>query len=235
MKLRKRDNCYYLSTYGDNGYTDWAYIYLRKHFELSYELCGYFDNRPEINICLFFFHMTIKLPFYNKWTDECDPPKWGIAIHNNTFWLYKGGKGNMKGGNKWWTWDIPFFTHKFFRRSILMNNDTWLHELPGKSREFWKDEFKLNRKSWIYSYTDRYDGEVIPTTIMVRQMEWRPKWLTWTRLFASISTMIDVEFDKEIGKRKGSWKGGTIGCDYEIRKGESPLDCLKRMEKEREF
>jgi hypothetical protein len=49
-------------------------------------------------------------PFKNKWTDECDSHKWGIAIHNNTFWIYKVGKGNMNGVSKWWTWRIPFFT-----------------------------------------------------------------------------------------------------------------------------
>jgi hypothetical protein len=40
---------------------------------------------------------------------------------------------------------------------------------------------------------------------------------------------------KEAGKRKGSWKGGTLGCGYELKKNETPLECLRRMESEREF
>jgi hypothetical protein len=40
---------------------------------------------------------------------------------------------------------------------------------------------------------------------------------------------------KECGERKGSWKGGTLGCSYELLPNETPLDCLKRMEKERKF
>jgi hypothetical protein len=54
-------------------------------------------------------------------------------------------------------------------------------------------------------------------------------------LFSKISTDIDVNFDKEVGKKKGSWKGGVTGCGYKMRKSESPLECLRRMEKERKF
>jgi len=91
------------------------------------------------------------------------------------------------------------------------------------------------QKSWTYDYTDKYDGEIIPTTIYVEEREWRPKWLKWTKLFNLVNTSIDVHFSKEVGKDKGSWKGGTIGCSYSLLPNEHPLDCLKRMEKERDL
>jgi len=50
-----------------------------------------------------------------------------------------------------------------------------------------------------------------------------------------VKTYIDVEFDNEIGDRVGTYKGGTIGCGYELKKDETPLQCLRRMESEREF
>ena len=46
---------------------------------------------------------------------------------------------------------------------------------------------------------------------------------------------IEIEFDKEVGKKKGSWKGGCIGCSYDLKPGETAEECLKRMGKEREF
>jgi hypothetical protein len=57
----------------------------------------------------------------------------------------------------------------------------------------------------------------------------------WTSLFAIVRRTIDVHFSKEVGEYKGSWKGGTLGCVYEILLDEEPLDCLKRMERERKF
>lgn len=46
---------------------------------------------------------------------------------------------------------------------------------------------------------------------------------------------IDVDFDGEVGERTGSWKGGTVGCSYESRPGETPVQTLRRMERERRF
>lgn len=238
MKFRKRENYYYISTTNKkNEYDpiDWVVFWWAWTFDISYETCGYFDNRPRINICLIFFHLEFILPYRNEWTDECDSPKWGIAIHNNTFWIYRGGKGNMNGGNKWWTWNIPFLTKEWVRTSILLKDDTWEHETKGNSKSFYKDEWKQKQKSWTYDYTDKYDGEVIPTTIYVEEREWRPKWLTWTSLFTTKRRTIDVHFSKECGKRKGSWKGGTLGCGYELLPNETPLECLQRMEKNRKL
>lgn len=149
MKFRKRENCYYLSTVNKEQYetTDWLIFYWGWHFNISYESCGYFDNRPRINLDLIFFSFTIVLPFRNKWTDECVPPQWGIAIHNNTFWIYRGGKGNMQGGNKWWTWDIPFLTKEWVRSSILLKDDTWEHETKGNKKDFYNDSYKQKQKS----------------------------------------------------------------------------------------
>lgn len=237
MKFRKRSNCYYLYTNTKDMYedTNWVIFYWGNHFDISYEICGYFDNRPRINLDLIFFSLQFILPFRNKWTDECDPPKWGIAIHNNTLWVYKGGKGNMKGGTKWWTWHISFITKEWYRTSILLKDDTWEHERKGDKKNFYQDEWKSKQKSWTYDYTDNFDGEVIPTTIYVDEREWRPKGLMWTSLFAKSRRTIDIHFSKEVGKEKGSWKGGCLGCGYELLPNESPLDCLKRMEKQRKF
>lgn len=210
-------------------------FYFTNRFDISFETCGYFDNRPRINFDIIFFNLTLIFPFRNKWTDECDSPKWGISVHGNTFWIYRGGKGNMNGGNKWWTWNIPFITKEWVRTSILLKNNTWEHESPGSPKKFYNDEWKDKQKSWNYDYTDSYDGEVIPTTIYVDEREWRPKWLTWTDRFKKVRTSIDIHFSKECGKKKGSWKGGCIGCGYTLLPNEDPLDCLKRMEVERKF
>lgn len=213
----------------------WLIFYFSNRFDFSYETCGYFDNRPRINLCPGFFSLTIIFPFRNNWTDECDSPKWGIAIHNNTFWIYKGGKGNWNGGNKWWTWDIPFFTKTWIRTSILLKDNTWEHETKDNRKDFYEDGWKEKQASWQYDYLDKYDNTIIPTTIYVEEREWRPKWLTWTKLFSLVRRTIDIDFSKEVGSRKGTWKGGTTGCSYELLKNETPLDCIKRMEKERTF
>lgn len=55
------------------------------------------------------------------------------------------------------------------------------------------------------------------------------RWPRWTR------ESIDVRFSDEVGERSGSWKGGCIGCAYDLCPGETMLDSLRRMERERKF
>jgi hypothetical protein len=235
MKFRKRDKVYCISTISADGseFVDWVQFYWVWRFGLTYDICGYFDNRPRLKVDFIFFSLTLILPFRNEWTDECDPPIWGVAISHNTFWVHLGGSGN--GGNKWWAWDIPFISKKWVRRSILLENNTWEHESPGDEKSFHLSEWDAKKKTWRYNFTDKYDGEIIPAKITVEEMEWRPKWLTWTNLFAKVRRVIEVSFEKEVGERKGSWKGGVLGCGYELLDGESPVECIKRMETEKEF
>lgn len=209
-------------------------FYFTKHFELSYSVCGYFSNKPRITISLLFFTLILKIPFRNKWTDECDPPKYGIAIHHNSFWIYMGGKGNW-GGNKSKAWDFPFITKNWYRTSILLKDDTWVHEKRGSNKDFWHEKWNDLKKIWNYDFLDKTDNTLIPTKIHVTEREWRPKWLEWTNLFSKVRRSIEVEFSEEVGSRKGSWKGGTIGCGYDMLPNENPIDTIKRMEKERSF
>ena len=39
---------------------------------------------------------------------------------------------------------------------------------------------------------------------------------------------LDLEFSKETGYEKGSWKGGTMGHSITIQYGEEPLEAFKR-------
>lgn len=83
-----------------------------------------------------------------------------------------------------------------------------------------------------YRYIRR-SGEVQErtATINVESRLWTRYWLPH-RLY---KRTINVEFNDEVGERTGSWKGGTIGCGYDMLTGETPLQCLRRMERERKF
>lgn len=215
----------------------WMYFRFGWHFRVSYATCGYFDARHRINISLIFFSWTIILPLWSKHTDECVPPEWGIAIHNNIFWLYKGGKGNMNGGTKWWTFTMPW-AYDWVRTSNLRKDGTWEHERKGDRKNFYEDEWKevIWNETYPYVYVLK-NGTVQKreTTIKVVEREWRPLWFKWTSLFKKIHRDIDVTFNDEVGERTGSWKGGTIGCSYKMIDPELPHQTLKRMERERKF
>lgn len=87
-------------------------------------------------------------------------------------------------------------------------------------------------ESHPYTYVQSW-GEVQQrtATIKAESRRWTRPWLPYAR----VSRYIDVEFDREVGERSGSWKGGCIGCSYDMLPGEQPLDALRRMERDRRF
>lgn len=251
MVAKKVDTCFYLlkrqkeDEYSPNdwyaGWHDWK-------FEIVYNECGYDEPNGELHISMFGWHSVFKFPWKSKRFPygDCDAPGWGIAIHNSSLWIYKGGDGNGNGGSKWWTWNIPFFTKEHVRHDVVCNLANWdepedlrlisydhlTRKQDGKYIPLEQNE--LVRK-YHYDYTDKYDGTVIPCTFWVEEREWRPKWLTWTGLFKDVHRYIEIEFSAEVGRRKGSWKGGCLGCGYDLLPGETPMECIQRMEKERDF
>jgi hypothetical protein len=188
-----------------------------------------------------YIHLPIKTGI-----QDCDSAAWGINYHGNILWVYIGGGGNFEGGKKWKTITMPW-DMTWVRTSTKMkgDNDWWFHETK-QNRKNWAEDAEgvvvgsydwLNKNKWkeTHEFTDKYDNSVVNATISVEEREWRPLWFQWTSIFSKVRRSIDVEFDKEVGKRKGSWKGGTVGCGQDLLPNETPLECLKRMEREMEF
>lgn len=72
-------------------------------------------------------------------------------------------------------------------------------------------------------------------TIYVERRERRWRWFQWLPFPRRMTHAISVAFDAEVGERTGSWKGGCVGCSWEMRIDETPREALKRMEWERKF
>lgn len=175
--------------------------------------------------------------------EDCESAAWGFNYHSNVIWIYIGGGGNFEGGKKWKTFDMPW-SWEWYRTSRLLDDLTWYHETKKnrkKYRDLTNNEYGtydwIEKNKWkdTVPYVDNYDGTVVNATISVEEREWRMKWLYWCPFFNKVHTDLDVQFDKEVGSRKGSWKGGTVGCGYKLLPNETPYECLKRMERDREF
>lgn len=178
----------------------------------------------------------LRLPFDTGMTDEAENPSYG-------FYMYHINPAPKKINMPTcfiWQWNSynsfdMFWAYTWVRTSILLKDNTWEHEVKGDKKQFYNDEWKDKQFIVEYDYLDKYDNTRIPTKVYVDEREWRQHWLKWTSLFSKVRRGIDVHFSKEVGSKKGSWKGGTLGCGYNMKKGESALDCIKRMESERKF
>lgn len=188
---------------------------------------------------ILYIHLPIKTGI-----QDCESATWGFNYHDNKIWIYIGGGGNFEGGRKWITITMPWDL-TWVRTSTWMKYGAWFEENSKSRKNHVEDAagvliggydwLKKNKWKETHEYTDSYDNTKVNATIGVSEREWRPLAFKWTSLFSKTRKTIDVEFDKEVGKEKGSWKGGCTGCGYDMLPNETPLECLRRMEKERKF
>lgn len=77
-----------------------------------------------------------------------------------------------------------------------------------------------------------FDGEALTATTKIEEREWKRgegwfKWLAWLSK-PIIHRSLDIRFSGETGRRKGSWKGGTIGHSINMRPGELHQAAFER-------
>lgn len=172
----------------------------------------------------------IKLPFLRRWAREPEDimESWGVSYSSpeSVLWLRWGRHYRMV--------TMPWADLVHIAREVMRPDGSWVPYVGTYERE--KAPDGRHTEAHPYRYLLR-SGEVQQrvATIHIERMEWRLRWLRWTRLGRKVRYYIDVEFSDEVGERSGSWKGGTVGCSYDLRPGETPVECLRRMESERRF
>lgn len=140
---------------------------------------------------------------------QCSGPQYGFAFHNDKLWLYFGkDTGRSRAPRRYVALSMPW---------------EWRHR---GTRPTGPEE------AHAYRYTMR-SGEVQERTATIK-----PKYTLLTRPWLPCKKeirAISIEFDAEVGEQTGSWKGGVLGCGWDMLPGETPLDTLRRMERERRF
>ncbi len=178
----------------------------------------------------------------------------GVGIHSSAIWFYPLPYSMST------TTSDPWYRHTYCW-NFPWQLDWWSTEvlehkanLPCLAQTVWSENKKNRRRgfdmegmrtraeaelsvSQDYPYTyKRKSGEIQArtATVHVVRMTWRARW--WPIIPRQmVRTSIEVKFSDEVGEGIGTWKGGCIGCGYDMLPGETPLETLRRMERERIF
>lgn len=171
-----------------------------------------------------------------KWLPEnreCE-----IAYHDACLWIKPWSKPmEWCRDDPWWVRGLTFhmpWDWEHVRHQVLRRDGTWTEYVGSWEQEKGND----GRQRWTepYRYTLK-NGQTQDriATMYVEEREWRLRWFTWLPWPRRIRRSISINFSDEVGERTGSWKGGCIGCGYDLRPEEDPVECLRRMESERVF
>jgi hypothetical protein len=91
-----------------------------------------------------------------------------------------------------------------------------------------------------FDYIDPYDGEQTRARVNIEERQWiRGKW-KWLRAILRfiphcnmVQRTMNIKFRNEVGPKKSSWKGGTVGMNYPISKHETLSNCFARFQMEK--
>lgn len=186
------------------------------------------DDYHTLQLGLVFLTIYIRTPrVFKSW--ECFEGGVGFSFTEDSIHINWGNKTKVY----WYPWSWDFVRRwEWVDGYCADGSDGQWFEIPRRARH----NAVASKHIHDFTYTLK-SGEVQhrKATVSRDRMEWRWRWLMWLPWPRKIRTCIWVDFDGEVGERTGSWKGGATGCGYDMEPEETPLQTLRRMERERKF
>lgn len=157
--------------------------------------------------------------------------EYGACLVDNAVHFHFGPQTFDSSTTKSKCWFVPWLNWRHVRDSLYgLTGEHFYTKPKGQPFSEW---FSIKESCPRVSFEfDDYDGERITATTHIDEMEWRfgTGWFRWLSLFrpAKVRRSLDIDFSKETGPKKGSWKGGTVGHGIEMRRGELHESAFRR-------
>ena len=174
-----------------------------------------------------------------NWCWSIDPRQYGVSLSDGHLNVSLGRQTMDSSTEQRWSCFLPWTQWRHVRRSFYGQNGEHVATLPNTGKSYLGDKSRWERERAIADATPTlsfefrdFDGEQITATTKIEEREWHFgtgwfKWLAWFRA-PKVSRSLDLRFSAEVGRRKGSWKGGTIGHAIEMRPGELHEAAFRR-------
>lgn len=168
------------------------------------------------------------------WYEEVHPCEYGfIFTGDGSLHTYFGPDTGDSSTSQNRVFFLPWRQWKYVRCSFY----------DKKGKHFWT-EWAGDKTAWnakqavkqalskVYFQIEDYDGEIITATTYIEEREWQFgtgvfSWLSWLAR-PKIRRSLSIDFSAEVGKEKGSWKGGTLGHGIEMLPNENHEAAFKR-------
>lgn len=178
------------------------------------------------------------------WYWDVHEREYGFSYSNGFLNFALGRQTHDSSTEQRWSCFLPWTQWRHVRRSFygLDGQHFWTEpNHDGRLGTAEREDNWAKMKSCPaqkFAFTD-YDGEQLTAKTRIEEREWHFgeglfKWLSVFRN-SKISRSLDIEFSGETGRRKGSWKGGTIGHSINMLPGELHKAAFRRYCAEHEM
>ena len=158
--------------------------------------------------------------------------EYGFTLNEGFLNIYLGRQTDDSSTEQRWGWFLPWTQWRHVRHTLYDTDGANGIDVPQGSGSF--DALRAIQQSIpkaTFSLID-FDGEPVRATTFVEEREWRfgTGWWSWLSAFRrpKINRSLSIEFRKQTGPEKGSWKGGTTGTGIEMLPGETPENAMRR-------
>lgn len=205
--------------------TTWGEVSLKRGWAVA--LC-LFEEGFSLHLHLFRINAFIRLPFLARWRREPAEvvESWGL-----TYCPSDGATLHCSWGDRTRVFFMPWADWRQVAHDVLRADGTWAPFVGSWERDKEPDGRFVDEMPYRYTCEDGITQRVLARFYVER----RVRSLRRLPFVRRTTYAIAVEFSDEVGDRAGSWKGGCVGCGYDLKPGETPRECLKRMERERRF
>lgn len=168
------------------------------------------------------------------WYYQVDEREFGFSYSEGFLQLKLGRQTHDSTTDRSKGYFLPWTQWRFIRHSLYGLDGSPFWTVSEKDRRV---NFRacLDAKEQCPSVSfefDDFDGERIFARTIIEEREWKfgEGWFKWLSLFrrAKVRRDLDIRFSAETGRRKGSWKGGTIGHSIDMLPGELHEAAFRR-------
>lgn len=179
------------------------------------------------------------------WYWDITPREYSIGIFDGHLSINYGRVTHDSSTEQRWGCFLPWTQWRHIRRGFYdLDGRHFWSEIEAETQAVSKLGGKVRGERWeiirswenmcpkaVFRFQD-FDGEELEATTHIEEREWRfgAGYFKWLSLFRrpKISRSLDIRFSGETGKRKGSWKGGTVGHSIKMLPGELHESAFRR-------
>jgi hypothetical protein len=168
---------------------------------------------------------------------EVDEREYGFLLSDGHLSVKLGRQTNDSSTTQDWGCFLPWTQWRTVAERLFDDKgELWATKAPRikgeRNHDAWSRWYELRKAcpAVRFSFAD-YDGEQGFVTTYIEEHDSRlgTGWFKWLGLFKRRSYRgLDIAFSIEVGERKGSWKGGTLGHSIRMHPGELHESAFRR-------
>ena len=162
---------------------------------------------------------------------DIHPREFGVSLNDGFLQVPWGAQTMDSSTDQGWSCFLPWTQWRQTAHRIYNGDGSLAADVSGKP---FGDLFAAEKAAIKARFlVEDFDGEMVGVSVHIEERERRlgTGWFRWLGYLRTrrCTRALDINFDKEVGRDKGSWKGGLCGTGLTMLPGETAQQAFRRF------